>query len=121
MMRLTRSIARGRLEGTNPLYRTIEIDAAADTVRFVFDCETTLIAPTTGEEIEWRYNGEKFKVRTRWESGSIRQTFVAFDGIRENVTTLDPDGVTLHIVTTVTSRFLPAPVNYVLVYRREDE
>lgn len=120
-MRFTRWIARGRLKDTNPLYRTIEIDATADTVRFVFDWETTLTAPTTGEEIDWRYNGEKFRVSTRWESGSIRQAFAAFDGTRENLTTLDPDGVTLRVVTTVTSRMLPAPVKYTLVYRREED
>lgn len=119
-MRFFKSIARGRLKDTNPLYRIIHIDASADTVRLAFEDETTLIAPTTDEEIEWRYNGEKFRVRTRWDSGAIRQSFAAFDGVRESITTLEPDGVTLRIATTVTSRMLPAPVKYVLVYRRAE-
>jgi len=118
-MGMTKSIAKGRLKDTNPLYRTIEIDATADTVRLTFDGKTTLVAPANGEEIEWRYRGEKFKVTTRWEGNSVRQAFKAFDGTRENVTTLDPDGVTLRVVTTVTSSMLPEPVKYVMVYRRE--
>lgn len=119
-MGFTGRIARGRLNDTNPLYRTIEIDATADSVKLTFDRSTVLATAATGEETEWMYNGERFKVSTRWESGAVRQTFTSIDGTRENVTTLDPDGSTLRVVTTVTSGILPAPISYTLVYRREE-
>lgn len=117
-MGLTGVIARGRLRDTNPVYRTIAIDAAPDTVTLVFDGEVTLTAAATGEEMEWRYRGETFRVRTTWESGAVRQLFASADGTRENVTTLDADGVTLRVTTTVRASVLPGPIEYVLVYRR---
>lgn len=115
-----RPIARGRLRKTNVPYRTIRIALPPGQVDIATDERAPVVSPANGAEIEWRReDGEVFRVSTRWESGALKQTFVAEDGKRVNVFTLSPDGNMLSMHVTVTSPRLDRPVTYTLQYRRQ--
>ncbi|HEX6939067.1 MAG TPA: hypothetical protein VF158_06615 [Longimicrobiales bacterium] len=117
---LTRRIARRRLKATNGVPAVIEIAFVADTVAVSFDGRAPVVAPVSGAAVAWtREDGETFAVSARFDGGALRQTFVAGDGVREDVYTLEPGGDTLRLHVTVSSDRLPAPVVYTLVYRRD--
>ena len=53
-----------------------------------------------------------------WEQRTLKRTFLADDGQRENTYDLAPDGLTLTMRVVLTSPQLPGPLAYTLVYRR---
>ncbi|HEX7049680.1 MAG TPA: hypothetical protein VF188_05660 [Longimicrobiales bacterium] len=114
-----RPIARGRLRDVNAAYQTVEIEQTRSSIAIGFDGHPPIVTPADGAPIRWRRDdGEVFRVRAEWLDDALIQVFTADDGQRENLYTLDPDGRTLRMRVTITSRQLPAPIVYTLVYRR---
>jgi hypothetical protein len=115
---IKRPIARSRLKKTNPLYQRIEIgnDGAQISVRF--DAGKPVVMPANGSTAKWtRDDGEVFDVSALASGSKLQQTFTAEDGQRVNEFDLAADG-TLTLRVTLTSPQLPAPVRYVLTYKR---
>jgi hypothetical protein len=116
---ITRPVARSRLRKTNLPYRTLRISHTAAEVTTVPDSRDAVTSPADGSPIRWRReDGEMLTVTTRWEGESLRQTFVADDGQRVNLYSLEPDGRTLLMRVTVTSPRLPKPLTYAVRYAR---
>lgn len=114
-----RPIARGRLRKTNSPYQRIQISHNPQQVSVVTDGRTAIVSPATGTPVDWtREDGEKLKVSTEWENGTLEQTFKAEDGQRVNAYSVSPDGRTMTMQVTVTSPRLKKPLTYKLVYRR---
>jgi hypothetical protein len=114
-----RGVARGRLRKTNEPYQRVTIAHTTNNVTITTDSRAPITTASNGTPIKWtREDGEVLDVSTAWEDGSIRQSFVAGDGRRDNVYSLSPDGNTLTMRVTVQSGRLPQPLTYNLVYRR---
>ncbi|HEX2095069.1 MAG TPA: hypothetical protein VHG28_21900 [Longimicrobiaceae bacterium] len=114
-----RPIARGRLRKTNQQYQRITISYTTSQVSVAMDGREPIVTPANGTPIDWtREDGEKLKVSTEWDNGTLEQTFKADDGQRVNGYSVSPDGRTLTMQVTVTSPRLPSPLSYKLVYRK---
>jgi len=116
---ITRPIARGRLEKTNPAYSMITLSFPGSNISVQLENRKPIVFPASGAAVKWtREDGETFDVSGRVAGSSLTQTFVAEDGKRVNVFTLSADGKTLTLNVTVTSPRLPKALNYKLVYHR---
>jgi hypothetical protein len=117
---MIRPIARSRLVKTNPRYQRIAI-SHTDTITSVqFDARKPIEMPADGHAVPWvREDGEKFEVSAQWSAAQLVMDFKAEDGERVNTFVLEPEGKTLKLNVKLVSARLPAPVTYVLTYRRE--
>ena len=116
---VTRPIARGRLTKTNQPYQQLEISYTDAQVTIKTDSRAPIVTPANGTPIKWtREDGEKFDVNTRWDKGTLAETFSAEDGQRVNTFSISPDGSVLSMHVTVTSPKLSAPLTYTVKYRR---
>lgn len=114
-----RPIARGRLRKTNTPYQRLTISHTAQQVTVTTDARRPIVSPANGTPVDWtREDGEKLKVSTEWENGTLEQTFKAEDGQRVNVYSVSSDGRTLNMRVTVTSPRLKKPLVYNLKYNR---
>ncbi len=114
-----RPVARGRLRRTNQPYQRLRISHDAQQVSVVMDGRDAIVTPANGTPVDWtREDGEKLKVSTEWENGTLEQTFRAEDGQRVNTYSVSGDGRTLTLQVTVTSPRLKKPLTYKLVYSR---
>jgi hypothetical protein len=114
-----RPIARGRLRKTNQPYKRLTISHTAQQVSVVTDDRRPIVSPANGTPVDWtREDGEKLKVSTEWENGTLEQTFKAEDGQRVNAYTMSADGRTLNMNVTITSPRLKKPLTYKMVYRK---
>lgn len=118
---IVRPVARGRLRKANVPYRRLRISTNDGRIAIAPDAAAPVVAPADGTPIRWRReDGEALDVVTVWKGGSLSQTFHADDGSRENLYSLSADGRTLAMDVTVRSPRLPAPLTYVLRYRRAE-
>ena len=109
-----------RLKKTNLAYQLLKVEHTPTRVSITRDNLAPIVTPANGQTIRWkREDGELFDVNTVWEQGSLKQTFVAKDGSRENLLTLSPDGATLVMQVTIRSPRLPALIVYKLDYKRK--
>jgi hypothetical protein len=116
----TRQVARTRLRRTNAPYQRLVIAQPGQSISITTDDRAAITTPASGSAIKWkREDGETLDVSTAWSGNTLRQTFAAEDGRRENAYTLSPDGNTLTLNVTVTSGRLPQPLTYKLVYQRQ--
>lgn len=114
-----RPIARGRLRKTNQPYQRLQILHTAQQVTVTSDGRSPIRSPANGTPVDWtREDGEKLKVSTEWENGTLEQTFKAEDGQRVNAYSVSADGRTLTMRVTVTSPRLKKPLVYNLKYNR---
>ncbi len=115
---LTRSVARGRLKKTNPLYRRVTITRQVVLISVKFDERKAVEMPADGSVIKWTSeDGEIYDVSARSENGRLVQTFKAEDGQRVNSFSAEgTERLTLEV--QVTSPRLPKPLTYVVHYRR---
>ena len=114
-----RPIARGRLRKTNAPYQRLQISHTAQQVTVTTDGRRPIVSPANGTPVDWtREDGEKLKVSTEWENGTLEQTFKAEDGQRVNAYSVSPDGRTMTMRVTITSPRLKKPLTYKLVYNR---
>jgi hypothetical protein len=114
-----RPIARGRLRKTNQPYQRVTISHNAQQVSVVTDGRRPIVSPANGTPVDWtREDGEKLKVSTEWENGTLEQTFKAEDGQRVNAYMMSADGRTLTMNVTITSPRLKKPLTYKMIYRK---
>lgn len=114
-----RPIARGRLRKTNQPYKRLTISHNAQQVSVVTDDRRPIVSPANGTPVDWtREDGEKLKVSTEWENGTLEQTFKAEDGQRVNAYTMSADGRTLTMNVVITSPRLKKPLTYKMIYRK---
>jgi len=119
---IKRPIARSRLKKTNlPPYGVVRISHTPTEVSIDMDGRAPILTPADGKTIKWKRpeDGEILDVNTVWESGTLKETFVAGDGSRENLFSISPDGEVMTMQVTIRSPQLGTPIVYKLDYRRK--
>ncbi len=113
-----RPIARRQLRQKNIVCSSFFMGRKGESLNINLIGETPLSLPLSGEAVLWKApDGET--VRVHLMSGpELTQIFEAKEGRRENRFTLSPDHTMLTMNVRITSRELPKPVEYQLVYRR---
>lgn len=115
-----RPIARSRLKKTNQPYQSITLSASADKLSITTDKRSPIVTPASGTPIKWtREDGEVLDVSMQWKGSALQETFAAEDGKRVNLFELSADGGELKMLVTVSSKRLPKPLVYTLVYQRQ--
>lgn len=115
-----RPIARSRLNKTNRPYQNITLATAPDTFSITTDKRAPIVMPADGKPVKWkREDGETMDVSMQWQGAALQETFAADDGKRVNLYELSPDGRELRMRVTVSSKRLPRPLVYTLVYQRQ--
>jgi hypothetical protein len=124
MNALTRPIGRRRLRATNQPPANVRFALTADSVMIFYAGQPEVRARRNGAPRTWRNAaGEEFTLRvvvTAEPDGgvTIRQTFEAEDGRRQNLWQVDANGRELRLVVTVSSPRLPQPLVYRQVLQR---
>lgn len=115
-----RPIARSRLNKTNQPYQHITFAVAPDKLSITTDKRAPIVTPADGKPVKWkREDGETLDVSMKWQGDALQETFAADDGKRVNLYELSPDGNELKMLVTVSSKRLPRPLSYTLVYLRQ--
>lgn len=115
-----RPIARSRLNKTNQPYQNITLGITAGKASITTDKRAPIVAPTDGKPIKWRReDGEVMDLSMQWQGKGLQETIAADDGKRVNLFELSPDGNELRMLVTVSSKRLPKPLVYTLVYQRQ--
>ncbi len=116
---LIRGIARKRLAEGSPVRETISIAVDGDKVSMTFGPGRSVTGRIDGPAVAWTSDtGKPVKVSLSMVKGRLVQTFVADDGGRRSVFTLDESGDRMTLSVTITSERLPVPLKYALTYRR---
>lgn len=76
----------------------------------------TIQTPADGTFVDRTIKGEERIVSTKWKDGTLERTFKSGDGERVNTYSLSPDGKTLTLSVTFTSKWLKQPGAYELHY-----
>lgn len=115
---IKKPIARKRLRATNPVPRTLSIEAVGDSIEVVINGDLGLRVKPGGTR-DWRgFNGgEKLKVTSTLEGGTLTNVFAAEDGEKRNTYRLRSDGL-LELRVHLSSPKLKSPVDYTQVFRR---
>jgi hypothetical protein len=66
-----------------------------------------------------REDGGKYDVTAQWNATQLVMDFKSDDGERVNTFMLGADGKSLKLHVRLTSQHLPAPITYMLAYKRE--
>ncbi len=115
-----RPIARSRLNKTNQPYQNITLATAPEKLSITTDKRAPIVTPADGKPVKWkREDGETLDVSMKWQGEALQETFAADDGKRVNLYELSPDGRELKMLVTVSSKRLPRPLVYTLVYQRQ--
>ena len=114
-----RPMARVRLRRTNQTYERIAVAFGGGNISITLDQCSALVTPANGTTVDWtREDGDRLKVSSEWQNGTLEQRFSAEDGQRLNRFSLSLDGQVLTLDVTVTSSRLPHPFDYKRVYTR---
>ncbi|MDQ8036166.1 MAG: hypothetical protein REI12_02005 [Pedobacter sp.] len=115
-----RPIARSRLNKTNQPYQNITLGVSGGKASITTDKRAPIVAPVDGKPIKWkREDGEIMDLSMQWQGKGLQETIAADDGKRVNLFELSPDGNELRMLVTVSSKRLPKPLVYTLVYQRQ--
>ena len=121
---VTRGIGRSRLRATNQPPAEVRFELPDDSIVVRYAGQPEVRARRSGAPRPWQNAaGETFTVRVTVvqdpDGGmSVRQSFEAEDGRRENRWRVDAAGEVLQLEVTVTSPRLPQPLRYRQVFRR---
>ncbi len=124
MNALTRPIGRRRLQGTNQPPANVRFTVSSDSLFILYSGQPEVRARRNGSPRAWRNAaGEEFTVRVTAVNDpdggiTVRQSFEAEDGRRENTWRLDPSGAVLRLEVRVSSPRLPQPLRYRQVFQR---
>jgi hypothetical protein len=117
-----RSLARSRTTKTNPRYQRVELRRNATGVSVRYDARPPIEIPANGRAVPWvREDGATYNVSAEWSAAKLEMHFESDTGNRVNRLMLQPDGTTLKFDVTLTSKYLPAPILYTLIYRRASD
>ena len=115
---LVRPIARRQLRQKTILSSSFAMERSDDFLRVTLAGEPTLLLPLSGATVSWKApDGETVQV-CLVPGSDLVQIFKSKQGQRENRFTLSPDRELITMSVRITSRELPRPVEYRLVYRR---
>ena len=114
-----RGIARRRLRKPNMPTAEISIAVDATTITVSRIGHSTVATPLSGAPVTWRSPDGTFQVTQVIEGRTLLQTLKGKDSQSTNAYTLGADGVTLSVHTDIVSRRLPAPVEFVMSYRKK--
>jgi hypothetical protein len=115
-----RPLARSLTAKTNPRYERIEIRRGDTNVSVRFDSRPPIEMPNDGHAVRWvREDGGIYNVSVEWSAAQMVMHFQSENGDRTNTLVLEPDGATLKFKVKLTSAHLPAPILYVLIFRRQ--
>ncbi len=119
---LTKGEAGSRLAKRNlPPPRRLVISCSPTEVHIETDVAGEVRTSADGTPSIWKWDGDTYKVSTRWEGGNLVRTFIGGGGRRVNVYSLSDKGKTLNMHVTITREDwpkLPKPLIYQLVYKR---
>ena len=118
---ITRPIARGRLNKTNPLPQHMQVTLGADTLAVAFDDGNPVITPLDGNTVPWQSSltHEEYQAHAERRGDTTAQVIVAPDGERKNEYRFTDNGARLELRVTVSSHRLPRPLIYTLRFRRD--
>ena len=118
---VTRPIARGRLNKTNPLPQRVQVTQDQDTLAVAFDDGNPVITPLDGHAVPWQSSltHEDYQAHAERSADTTAQVIVAPDGERKNAYVFSDDGTRLTLRVTVSSHRLPRPLVYTLRFRRD--
>jgi len=118
---ITRPIARGRLNRTNPLPQRVHVTTSADTLAVSFDDGNPIVTPLNGQSVPWRsaMTNENYQAHAERTNDTTVQIIRAPDGERRNTYVFRDDGARLDLVVTISSHRLPQPLRYTLRFRRD--
>ncbi len=116
---VTRSLARGKLQGNNKLPLTISISVAKDQAAISFDGAKGRVAPLNGSQVAWsRGDGETYQVGMAMEGSVLVETIQGKQGAHKNRYTLSLDGKNMVVDVFVTSPRLKSPLMYQIYLSR---
>ena len=118
---ITRPIARGRLNKTNPLPQHVQVTLTADTIAVAFDDGNPVITPLNGNTVPWQSSltHEDYQAHVERTGDTTAQIIVAPDGERRNQYVFGENGSRLEMRVTISSHRLPRPLVYTLRFRRD--
>ncbi|HZS58814.1 MAG TPA: hypothetical protein VFA43_06065 [Gemmatimonadaceae bacterium] len=118
---ITRPIARGRLNKTNPLPQHVQVTETNDTISVAFDNGNPIVTPLDGDVVPWRSSmtNEDYKAHVERHADTTAQVIVAPDGQRTNAYVFTDHGARLELRVTISSHRLPRPLTYTLRFRRD--
>ena len=118
---ITRPIARGRLNKTNPLPQHVQITQTNDTIAVAFDDGNPVSTPLNGDTVPWRSSltHEDYQAHATRSGDTTSQVIVAPDGARTNAYVFTENGTRLELRVTISSHRLPQPLTYTLRFRRD--
>ena len=118
---ITRPIARGRLNRTNPLPGHVQVTDTNDTLAVAFDDGNPVITPLDGNAVPWRSSltHEDYQAHAERRADTTVQVIVAPDGERRNEYVFTDNGARLELRVTVSSHRLPRALIYTLRFRRD--
>jgi hypothetical protein len=118
---ITRPIARGRLNKTNPLPLHVHVTLTNDTLWVAFDDGNPVMTPLDGDVVPWRSSltNEDYRAHAERHADTAAQVIVAPDGERTNEYVFTDNGARLELHVTVSSHRLPRPLTYTLRFKRD--
>jgi len=118
---ITRPIARGRLNKTNPLPRHMQVTRTNDTIAVAFDDGNPIITPLNGDTVPWRSSlmHEDYQAHAERAGDTTAQIIVAPDGERKNEYVFTDNGSRLELRVTISSHRLPRSLTYTLRFKRD--
>jgi hypothetical protein len=117
---ITRPVARGRLNKTNPTPKQVHVVVAPDTFSVTFDNGNAVATPINGDSVPYlsAITHEMYSARYSPVGDTISQTITSKDGARRNSFVFLDSGQRLRMHVTVTSPRLPGPLNYQLLFAK---
>lgn len=118
---ITRPIARGRLNKTNPLPQHVQVSRTDDTLAVAFDDGNPVSTPLNGNTVPWTSSltHENYEAHAERTGDTTAQVIVAPDGERKNAYVFTDNGARLELRVTVSSHRLPKPLTYTLRFKRD--
>ncbi len=119
MFFISRGIAYDRLMQVCEICSRYHLGFTDAQVTVAGPCRLSDVSPADGSEVDHRTkSGDTSKLSQRFVDGALVQYFRGEEGARKVVWTLGPDGVSLAVHVTITSKHLPHDVDYTLSYKR---
>jgi hypothetical protein len=117
---ITRPVARGRLNKTNPTPKQLHVVVSPDTFSVTFDNGNPVATPLKGDSVPYlsAITHEMYSARYDPVGDSPSQVITSKDGVRRNTYSFVNGGDHLRMHVTVTSPRLPGPLNYQLVFAK---
>ena len=118
---ITRPIARGRLNKTNPLPQHVHVTQTDDTISVAFDDGNPIATPLNGDTVPWQSSmtHEQYQAHAVRLGDTTEQVIVAPDGERTNAYVFTDNGARLVLRVTISSHRLPQPLTYTLRFKRD--